>query len=460
MSPISKEEKHALIKEAQDHFWMHAKIWDPNMVNPEMLVIMDQAKGTHITDVDGNNYFDLMSGLWNVNAGHGQKEIADAVYAQMQKLCYVNTWEYPTVPAIKLASKLASLAPGDMEYVYFTTTGSDAVDTAWMMSKQYQYLAGYPKRYKIISKKRAYHGVGSGPHGITGPSFFNRKYFEPFTPGIRHSAAPFCYRCEYDLSYPSCNLLCATDVERQILSEDPDTVAAVMGETISGAPGVIPPPLEYWPMVRAICDKYGILLIMDEVICGFGRTGEWFACNGHYNTVPDLMTVAKGMTSAYLPMAAVIVRKHVRDKFKPGWAETFQHGATWNAHPVSCVAASTNIRIMERDKLVENSAEVGSYLLSALESLRSHPTVGDVRGKGLMTALELVKNKKTKESFETVDPFNMELAQQLRKSNILTRIRNIIVIAPPLVTTRKEVDELIDGLDRALGETEKKFSIK
>jgi adenosylmethionine-8-amino-7-oxononanoate aminotransferase len=457
MSPISKKEKATLIKQAQDHFWMHAKIWDPFMTNPEMLIIMDQAEGTHIIDVDGNKYFDLMSGLWLVNVGHGRKEIANAVYEQMQKVCYVNTWEFPTVPAIKLATKLASLAPGDLDCVYFVSNGSDAVDTAWLMAKQYQYLDGFPKRYKLITKRRAYHGVGSGAHAATGPGFFTRKYIEPMVPGVVHSAAPFCYRCEYGLMYPSCNLLCASDVERQILTEDPDTVAAVMGETISGSPGVISPPPEYWPMVRSICDKYGILLILDEVICGFGRTGKWFACDGHYSVIPDIMTVAKGITSGYLPLAAVIAKKKVRDKFKPGWVETFQHGYTWNAHPVCCAAALSNLEIIEREKLVENAAEVGAYLMELLEDLRSHPTVGDVRGKGLLAAVEFVKDKKTKESFVLTDPFNVELTQQLRKMGIIGRVRNILGIAPPLITTKSEVEWLVSGLDKALGEVEKKL---
>ncbi len=460
MPSLNKKEKDVLIKEAQDHFWMHAKAWDPFMANPDMLTIIDRAEGTHIIDVDGNSFFDLMSGLWLVNAGHGRKEIADAVYEQMQKVCYVNTWEYLTEPAVKLATRLANLAPGDLDCVYFCSNGSDAVDTAYMIAKQYQYLAGYPKKYKIISKRKAYHGVGSGVQSISGPGFFSRRYFEPMTPGVRHSAAPFCYRCEYDLSYPSCNLLCATDVERQILSEDPGTVAAFIGETITGAPGVIPPPPEYWPMIRATCDKYDVLLIMDEVICGFGRTGKWFACNGHYNVVPDLMTVAKAITSGYLPMAAVIARKSIRDRFKPGWPETFQHGYTWNAHPVCCVAALTNIDIIEREKLVENAEEVGSYLIDLLENLRSHPTIGDVRGRGLLAAVELVKDKKSKEVYEPTDPFNIELAAQLTKVGIRTRIRNILGIAPPLTTTKSEADWLVENIDKALGETEKKLSIK
>lgn len=460
MSPINKKEKDALIKDAQDHFWMHAKVWDPYMTNADMLTIIDRAEGTHIIDVDDNSFFDLMSGLWLVNVGHGRKEIADAVYEQMQKVCYVNTWEYPTEPAIKLAKRLANLAPGDLDCVYFCSNGTDAVDTAYMMAKQYQSLAGFPSKYKIISKKRAYHGVGSGAQSITGPGFFSRKYFEPMTPGIRHSAAPFCYRCEYGLSYPGCNLLCATDVERQILSEDPETVAAFIGETISGAPGVIPPPAEYWPIVRATCDKYGVLLILDEVICGFGRTGKWFACNDHYHVIPDLMTVAKAITSGYLPMAAVIAKKEIREKFKPGWAETFQHGYTWNAHPVCCAAALANIDIIEREKLVDNAAEVGNHLIAGLETLRSHPTVGDVRGKGLLTALELVKDKKAKESFEVTAPFNIELGAQLAKAGIRARIRNILGIAPPLIITKSEADWLVSSLDKALGEAEKKLDIK
>ncbi len=280
---ISKKEKEILEQKARNHLWMHAKSWK-DMTKPDGIKIFTEADGTNITDIDGNSYFDLMAGLWLVNTGHGRKEIVDAVYEQMQKLCYVNS-------------------------------GSDAVDTAARMAKQYQFLSGFSKRYKIIARRNSYHGSFSGGHAITGGGFFARKYFEPMMPGIRHVPNPYCYRCQYKLEYPSCDLLCARAIEHELLFEDPETVAAVIGETISGSPGVIPPPPEYWPRVRSICDKYGVLLILDEVICGFGRTGKWFACE-HYDVVPDIMSVAKGLSSGYLPIGATIAREEIHDKFK------------------------------------------------------------------------------------------------------------------------------------------------
>jgi len=452
------KEKQDYIQLAREHLWMHARPWE-EMIKPDGVRIFTRAEGTRIIDIDGNSYFDLMAGLWLVNVGHGRQEIADAVYEQMQQLCYVNTWTYATVPAIKLAAKLAELTPGTLGKVFFVNSGSEATDTATRMAKQYQFLSGFGKRYKIIARRNSYHGSGTGGQSITGGGFFLRKYFEPMMPGMRHVPHPYCYRCQYELAYPSCGLLCAKAIEHQILFEDAETVAAVIGETIAGAPGVIPPPPEYWPMVRSICDKHGVLLIMDEVICGFGRTGKWFGCE-HYGVVPDLMAVAKGLSSGYLPIAATIAKMEVADKFKGGFAETFQHGITWGAHPVSCAAALANLAIMERENLIGRAAEMGGYLLNSLEALRSHPTVGDVRGKGLLAAIELVKDKKTKESFERDNPFNEKLSQRMSERGLLTRIRNILSMSPPLIVTKSEIDDVVGIIDRALGDTEKEFSIR
>ena len=455
---ITKKEKKQLEKKARDHLWMHAKSWE-DMTKPDGIKIFTEADGTRITDIDGNSYFDLMAGLWLVNAGHGRKEIIDAVYEQMKQLSYVSGWSYATLPAIELATKLAEVTPGDLNKVFFLNSGSDATDCATRMAKQYQFLSGFGKRYKIIGRRNSYHGSFSGAHAITGGGFFARKYFEPMNPGIRHVPHPYCYRCQYELEYPACNLLCAKAVEQEILFEDPETVAAVIGETIAGAPGVLPPPPEYWPMVRAICDKYGVLLIMDEVICGFGRTGKWFGCE-HYDVVPDIMPVAKGLSSGYLPIAAAIATEKVHDKFKGGWSETFQHGTTWGAHPVSCAAALANVTVIEKEDLPGKAAKMGKYLQTSLEQLRSHPTVGDVRVKGLLAAVELVKNKKTKEAFGPEDTFNDILSDNFAKLGLLTRVRNIIAIAPPLITTKKEIDELVEILDKSLSKTEKKLKIK
>ncbi len=455
---ISKKEKKKLEQKAKDHLWMHAKSWK-DMTKPDGIKIFTEADGTQITDIDGNSYFDLMAGLWLVNAGHGRKEIMDAVYEQMQKLCYVNGWSYATLPAIELAAKLAELTPGSLDKIFFVNSGSEAVDTASRMAKQYQFLSGFGKRYKIIARRNSYHGSFSGGHAITGGGYFARKYFEPMMPGVRHVPSPYCYRCQYNLEYPSCDLLCAKAIEQELLFEDPGTVAAVIGETISGSPGVIPPPPEYWPRVRSICDKYGVLLIMDEVICGFGRTGKWFACE-HYDVVPDIMSVAKGLSSGYLPIGATIAREEIHDKFKGDWAETFQHGTTWGAHPVSCTAALANVNILEKENLPDKSAEMGKYLQDSLEQLSSHPTVGDVRCKGLLAAVELVKDKKTKRGFGLQEPFYETLSDNFAKLGLLTRVRNIIAIAPPLIVSRKEIDNLVTILDKALTKTEKEFSIK
>jgi len=455
---ITKKEKKKLEQNARDHLWMHAKSWE-DISKPDGVKIFTEADGTRITDIDGNSYFDLMAGLWLVNAGHGRKEIIDAAFDQMKQLCYVSGWSYATLPAIELATKLAELTPGSLNKVFFLNSGSDATDCASRMAKQYQFLSGFGKRYKIIGRRNSYHGSFSGAHAITGGGFFARKYFEPMIPGVRHVPHPYCYRCQYELKYPSCDLLCAKAVEQEILFEDPETVAAVIGETIGGAPGVIPPPPEYWPMVRAICDKYGVLLIMDEVICGFGRTGKWFAAE-HYDVVPDIMAVAKGLSSGYLPIAATIAKEEVHDKFKGGWPETFHHGTTWGAHPVCCAAALANVKIIEEEDLPGKAAKMGKYLQKSLNRLKKHPTVGDVRVKGLLAAVELVKNKKTKEAFGPKDKFNDILSDNFAELGLLTRVRNIISIAPPLIVTKSEVDELVEILDKSLTKTEKRLRIK
>lgn len=455
---VTKKEQKALKKKAKDHLWMHAKSWE-DMSKPDGIQIFTEADGTQITDIEGNSYFDIMAGLWLVNSGHGRQEIMDAVYEQMKQLSYVSGWSFATLPAIELATKLAEITPGSLNKIFFVNSGSDATDAATRMAKQYQFLSGFEKRYKIIGRRNSYHGSFSGAHSLTGSGFFARKYFEPMMPGIRHVPHPYCYRCQYELEYPSCDMLCAKAVEQEILYEDPETVAAVIGETIAGAPGVIPPPPEYWPMVRAICDKYGVLLIMDEVICGFGRTGKMFACE-HFDVVPDIMAVAKGLSSGYLPIAATIAKEEVHDKFKGGWPETFQHGTTWGAHPVCCAAALANVNIIEREDLPKKAAKMGKYLMNALKQLESHPTVGDVRGKGLLAAIELVKNKKTKEGFGPDDKFNDVLNQNFADLGLLTRVRNYIAICPPLIVTQKEIDELVQTLDKAFTRTEKKLRIK
>ena len=250
-SGITGNEKRELEQKARDHLWMHSRSWE-DMSRPDGIKIFTEADGIHVTDSDGNSYLDLMSGLWLVNAGHGRQEIIDAVHEQMKKLSFVNGWAYATIPAIELAAKLAEVTPGSLEKVFFVNSGSDAVDSATRMAKQYQYLSGFGKRYKIIARRNSYHGSFSGGHAITGAGFFARKYFEPMMPGVRHVPHPYCYRCQYGLTYPECELLCAKAIEHELLFEDPETVAAVIGESIAGAPGVIPPPDDYWPLVLSL----------------------------------------------------------------------------------------------------------------------------------------------------------------------------------------------------------------
>jgi adenosylmethionine-8-amino-7-oxononanoate aminotransferase len=390
-----------------------------------------------------------MSCLWNVNIGHGRSEVAEAVFAQMRELEFVPVFfgmSHP--PVIQLAETLAALGERKRPRVYFTTTGSEAVETAIKLARYYWRLLGRPGKYKILFRTHAYHGVTLGALSANGiPAY--RDPYGPLAPGFVQLPAPYCYRCELGLTYPGCNIACAAALEETIRQEGPETVAACIAEPVQGTGGVLVPPPEYFPMVSRICREHGVLFIADEIITGFGRTGRMFAVD-HWGVDPDLMTIAKGVTSGYLPLGAACLTEAVYAPFEAADV-TLLHGFTYNGHPAACVAALKNLEILVQERLVENAAAMGAYLRERLSQLAERPYVGEVRSLGLLAAVELVADKASRHPFESSQKIGERVRDAARGHGLLCRaIGDSIALAPPLIISRGEVDQVVSALDRAL----------
>ena len=448
----------SLKQTALEHLWM-PMVQHDDLVEDGGPMVITEGDGVRVTDVNGKTYLDGIGGLFLINVGHGRKEIADAVYNQLNAIHYANTFAYATVPAIKLAERLAGLAPGDLNTAFLASGGSEAVETAFKMARQYHVNQGHPERSKFIARRGSYHGTSMGALSLNGANaFVHRERHEPMLPNVRHVDTIYCYRCPWGLEYPSCKLNCVQDVERMINFEGPETVAAVIAEPVSVSSGVSVPQPEYWPMLREICDKYGVLLIADEVITGFGRTGKMFACE-HWDIVPDLMTFAKGVTSGYQPVGGVMASDQIAAAFHGGPEKTFTHGFTYSGHPAGAAAALANLDIIQREDLVENSANLGRYMLDGLSTLKEHPIVGDVRGLGLLSSVELVKDKATKERFNPKDPIAKGLSDKMAELGLLVRFEGTIFLSPPLNVTRSDVDEIVDIVDRAVTWAEREMGL-
>jgi adenosylmethionine-8-amino-7-oxononanoate aminotransferase len=444
------------IRRGLEHLWVHTQQYN-DLAKPDGLMVFTDGEGVRIKDMQGRSFIDAMSGLWVVAVGHGRKELAEAAKEQMERLAYINTFAYATPPAIDLATKLAELAPGSISRIYFANSGSEAVDTAIRMAKQYHYNRGDRKRYKVISRRGSYHGVTAGALSVNNSTYTNRAPFEPLVPGNIAVPGINCYRCPYEKTYPECGVFCARTIEETIKYERPETIAAIVAEPISSANANFVPVPEYWPILRELCDKYGILLIADEVINGFGRTGKWFAIE-HMGVVPDLMTVAKGISSGYLPISAVMAKREVAEAFVGDRSMAFSGGITFGTHPVSCAVALANIRIIERENLVENARVQGARMQEELERLKEyHPSIGDVRGIGLLQAVELVRNRETREPFGEADDLNTKMTEALKRRGLLSRAGATIALAPPLCITP---DEVVGIVDDAIGDVEGQLGIK
>ncbi len=440
------------LKELQDsaleHLWVYLR--EPSdMAEKGEPAVYVSGEGVRVTDSQGNTSIDAMSGLWLKNVGYGRKEIADAAYEQMLKLTYMPMGA-TTEPTIRLAEKVAQITPGDLSRSFFTSGGSEAVETAIKLTRAYFKRVGEPGRIKFISRRGSYHGATAGALALGGSPLYPRGDYEPLMPGTFHVPQPNFYRCEFNSQTPEeCAERCVQAVEEAIKFQGPETVAGVVAEPVSSPMGAVVPPDNYWPMLRELCDKYGVLLIADEVITGFGRTGKMFACE-HWGVTPDIMTVAKGITSGYIPMGGAITRKNIADAFVGSQRVSFRHVITFGGHPVAAAAALRNIRIMEEEGMVENSARQGAYLLDGLRELQEkHPMIGDVRGLGLMCGMELVRDRDTREPYPADAELGSRLTSAFQSNGLHLRGSDNMNVAPPLCVTSGEIDEIIEGMDRA-----------
>ena len=417
--------------------------------------IITRADGVYIFDADGNKILDGMSGLWCVNAGYGQQELVDAATEQMQELPYYNNFfQCAHPPVIELSSLLKQVSQPQFNRVFFAGSGSESNDTIVRMVRTYWDLMGQPDRHTIISRDNAYHGSTVAAASLGGMKAMHKQSGLPI-PGIVHVEQPYWFGSDQSLSPDEFGVAAARSIETKIKEVGPDKVAAFIGEPIQGAGGVIVPPDSYWPEVQRICDEYGILLISDEVITGFGRLGEWFGAD-YFSTRPDFMPFAKGVTSGYLPLGGVMVSDRVADVLIDKAGEFF-HGYTYSGHPAACAVAIANLKLIQRDRLVERIRDdIGPYLQEKWAELLDHPLVGDARMVGLMGAFEIVKNKSPVERFDEKLGVGSICRDKLIDNGLCMRaVGDTIVCAPPFILSHSEADELIETTWKALDLTQK-----
>ena len=443
-----------LSAKADRHLWGHFARHGHGISAP----IISRGEGCYIYDSHGKRYFDGLSGLFVVQVGHGRAELAEAAAKQAETLDFFPLWSYATPPAIELADRLAHYAPGDLNRVFFTTGGGEAVESAWKLAKQFYKLTGKPGKYKVVSRAIAYHGTPQGALAITGlPEF--KAPFEPLTPGGFRVPNTNFYRAPepYDTDIKAWGRYCADRIAEAIEFEGPDTVCAVFLEPVQNAGGCFPPPPGYFERVREICDEYDVLLVSDEVICAFGRIGSMFACDD-FGYVPDIITCAKGMSSGYSPIGAMIASDRLFEPFSDG-KTTFGHGYTFGGHPVSAAVSMANLDIFEREGINDHVKTNAPILRATLEQLLELPIVGDVRGEGFFYGIELVKDKKTRETFDDAESERLLrgfLSAALFEAGLYCRADDrgdpVVQLAPPLISGPAEFDEIYQILHRVLGE--------
>jgi putrescine aminotransferase len=412
--------------------------------------VITHAENIYLWDSDGQKILDAMSGLWCVNVGYGRQELVDAATRQLKELPFYNSFfQTATPPAIELAELLAEVSPPQFQHVFYSGSGSEGNDTVVRMVRRYWDVLGQPQRKVIISRKNAYHGSTMAGASLGGMSGMHEQGGLPI-PDIVHIEQPFWFELGRDLTRDAFGLQAARWLEAKILELGADRVAAFIGEPVQGAGGVIVPPDTYWPEIQRICDKYGILLVSDEVITGFGRTGRWFGCE-RFGFRPDLMTFAKGVTSGYIPLGGVMVGDRIAKVLIEDGGE-FNHGYTYSGHPVACAVALANIRLIQREGLVERVRDdVGPYLAQHFAALAEHPLVGETQACGLMAALQLVRDKATGDTF----PPNLSIGMLCRghcfgNGLIMRAVGDRMIIAPPLVITRAQIDEMVALIRRCL----------
>ena len=452
MATINEDTK-SLVEKDRENVWHHISSYNEK-ARP---MVIESGEGAWITDSEGNRYLDAMAGLWAVNVGYGREELAKVAYDQMVKLPYAPMTQSHG-PAIELAVKLNEML-GDNYKIIYSNSGSDANEVAFKLARQYHQQNGEPSRFKFISRYRAYHGSSMGALAATGQALRKYKY-EPLAPGFLHVAPPDNYRKPAGQSVEEYNIQRAQEFEEKIIWEQKETIAGIIMEPLITGGGILIPHPVYLEKVQEICNRHGVLLIIDEVICGFGRTGKAFG-HQHYNLKPDIITMAKGLTSAYLPLSVTAVRKDIYDKFDTGEENShLRHVNTFGGNPAACAVALKNIEIMENENLFDRSAELGDRLQSELADLKDHPFVGDIRGLGFLLGIELVEDKETKEPAT-----NARVAKIIgeckangliigRNGDTVAGFNNILALSPPLSCTDEDLDFIISVMKKVFKENE------
>ncbi|MGD2142159.1 MAG: aspartate aminotransferase family protein [Candidatus Bathyarchaeota archaeon] len=422
------------------------------------LLKIAKGEGIYVWDDEGKRYIDGSSGPICVNIGHGVKEIAEAITNQMKKISYAHSSHFTTKSVLDFAEKLAKFAPSTLNRVYICSGGSEATEAAAKLARQYHLERGEPSRYKVVARWQSYHGNTLGALSMSGNIARRRKY-APMLLDFPHIPPAYCYRCPFGKSRDTCDLECAMALDQEIKANGPQYISAFIAEPVVGATlGTLPAPEGYFQLIREICDQHGVLFIADEVMTGVGRTGKKWGIE-HWSIEPDIIATAKGLSGGYIPLGACIVSDHVAESFR----EPFAHGHTYGSHPVSCAVGSAVLDYVNENRLVERSAKLGEYLHEKLYDLYDHPTVGDVRGLGIFSGIEFVKNKTTKEPFLAEVAYHRKVLNQCFEKGLLVYpglatvdgfLGDHIQVAPPLVVNRVQIDEIVSILDIAIREAE------
>ena len=422
------------------------------LINTGTRVIIS-GKGNYVIDSDNNKILDMMAGLWCVNIGYGRKELAEVAYEQMQLLPYYNSFfKTATTPSIELSKVLADITPEGIERFFYGSSGSESNDTVVRLVRRYFDILGKKNKKTFISRRFAYHGSTMASASLGGMQAMHDQGDLPL-PGFVHAMPPYQYKFGKNISEDEFCKLAVNDIEKKIIEIGSDNVAAFIGEALQGAGGVIVPPQNYWNLIQDLCKKYDILLCIDEVICGFGRTGEWFGSQ-HYNIKPDVITFAKGITSGYLPLSGIGIGKKISDVMINQGGE-FYHGYTYSGHPVACAVAVENIRIIKEEGMIENvKKNIAPYLQKRMREFENHPLVGEVRGEGLLVGVELVKNKEKKELFAPVGKVGNICKDHCINNNLIMRaVRDGMMCSPPLTISKDDIDKCVERLKISLDAT-------
>jgi putrescine aminotransferase len=439
------------------HLHPSSSIHDNYELGPALII--DRGEGIYLYDIEGKKYIDGLSSLWNVNIGHGRTRLGEVAADQMSRLAYSHSFNrFSHKSVLLLAAKIAELAPGDLNVCHFTSGGSEANDTAFKLARHYFKLKGESGKYKILARHRAYHGISIGATSATGlPAFHEMS--APLAGGFMHGPSPYCYRCELGLTYPQCQFACSGQGMRALIEQEgAETIAAIIVEPIQGAGGVIVPPLGYMREIRNLCDEYGILMIVDEVITGFGRTGKWFGIQHEAGVVPDMITFAKGVTSGYIPLGGVIITDRIHADLANRSEVPLPHGFTYSGHPAACAVALENIHIIENERLIHNAEVMGDILMEHLKKLQhDFPIVGNVMGRGLLASIEFVENRESRQSFApslrtTHRVYEAALSKGLMTRPISHMGTDILALCPPLIISEIQIENLIDILAEAIKE--------